>query len=122
MLNSLRQRLRNRAALLDRRHSIKLQPATAIATFTFDDFPRSAYETGGRILEAAGVRATYFVVGSYIGRTVDCVEQYDEAILKAAYAAGHEIGCHTFDHKKLGNMGPDFARETCDRNRHFFQQ
>ena len=93
-----------------------------MATFTFDDFPRSAYERGGRILEAAGARATYFAVGSYMGRTVDGVEQYDEATLRAAHAAGHEIGCHTFDHEKLGPQGPDFTRETCERNLKFFQQ
>ena len=122
MLNNLRQRIRNRAALFDRHHVIPLQLPTAMATFTFDDFPRSAHETGGKILEAAGARATYFLVGSYMGRTVDGVEQFDEATLKAAHAAGHEIGCHTFDHKKLGSQGADFTRETCARNLKFFQQ
>jgi len=122
MLNNLRQRIRNRTALFDRSRVVTLRPAAAMATFTFDDFPRSAYETGGKIMEAAGTRATYFVVGSYMGRTIDGVEQYNEATLKAVHAAGHEIGCHTFDHKELGTNGSRFTRETCDRNLRFFQQ
>jgi peptidoglycan/xylan/chitin deacetylase (PgdA/CDA1 family) len=121
MIRRLLQRLRNRAAFLDRRYR-HLQNESAIATFTFDDFPRSAYETGGKIFEAAGLRATYFTVGSYMGHTIGGVEQFTDGTLRAAHAAGHEIGCHTFDHKKLGLHNRRFARETCDRNLLFFRE
>jgi peptidoglycan/xylan/chitin deacetylase (PgdA/CDA1 family) len=113
---SIAARLRNRLALFDRRRAAPLRLQSTVASFTFDDFPRSAYETGGRMIEAAGARATYFVVGSYMGRTVDGIEQYNEGTLRAAHAAGHEIGCHTFAHERLGEKGAGFAHETCDRN------
>jgi len=118
-LSDIAGRLRNRAALLDRRRAVRLRFDTAVASFTFDDFPRSAYETGGRLLESAGGRGTYFAVGGYAGRTIDGVEQYDADMLKAAHAGGHEIGCHTFDHRGLSGLGVAYARRSCDENLRF---
>lgn len=117
----LYKRFYNRLALLDRRHTMKIEAPASIATFTFDDFPRSAYEAGGKILEAAGARATYFVTGSRMDRNIDGTAHYNEAILRAAHAAGHEIGCHTFDHKNLGSEDTAFARESCERNKAFIK-
>lgn len=78
----------------------RLNLTRALASFTFDDFPKSAWEVGGPLLDQYGVKATFYAVGSYCGNTVDGVEQYDEADLKAVHAAGHEIGCHTFSHQQ----------------------
>jgi peptidoglycan/xylan/chitin deacetylase (PgdA/CDA1 family) len=112
-------RIQNKLALLDQRNVVKLRLKAPVASFTFDDFPRSAYEAGGRILEAAGGRATYFVSGSFMGQSLDGVQYYDEATLKAAHRAGHEIGCHTFSHQRLGCRGAAFARQDCQRNAEF---
>jgi peptidoglycan/xylan/chitin deacetylase (PgdA/CDA1 family) len=76
----------------------RLRAEGGMASFTFDDFPRSAWSVGGPILAGYGARATYYASGTFCGRTEDGVEYYDEADLRAIKAAGHEIACHTFSH------------------------
>jgi peptidoglycan/xylan/chitin deacetylase (PgdA/CDA1 family) len=77
----------------------RLRPGAPLASFTFDDFPRTAWTVGGPILERFDVKATYYAVGSFCGRTVEAVEQYTLDDLRAVHAAGHEVGCHTFSHR-----------------------
>ena len=48
-----------------------------LASVSFDDFPKSAWEVGGRILDQYDAKATYYAVGDFCGRTVDGVRQYD---------------------------------------------
>ena len=93
-----------------------------VASFTFDDFPVSAWEVGGRILrEKAGALGTYFVSGTFMGREIGGVQYYTAGNLRAVLAAGNEVGCHTFAHQKLGAGGADFARKTCEENARFMQ-
>src|SRR3569833_3816921 len=77
----------------------RLQFERPVASFSFDDFPMSAWETGGPILARHGVRATYYAAGAFCGRRVDGIDYYDEETLREIQAAGHEIGCHTFSHE-----------------------
>ena len=82
---------------------IRVRPAhigggRAIASITFDDFPKSAWETGGRILAQFKARGTYYTAGHFCGRTEDGVQYYDENDLHALADAGHEIACHGFRH------------------------
>jgi len=82
--------------------------AAPIASVTFDDFPHSAWTVGAPILHKYGVRGTYFVTAAFspeslrqgppAGRT-EGVRYYDLEDIVAAYAQGHEIGCHSFDHR-----------------------
>jgi peptidoglycan/xylan/chitin deacetylase (PgdA/CDA1 family) len=69
-----------------------------IVSFTFDDFPRSALETGGRILEAHGVRGTYYAAWGLVGTEGDLGPLFRRDDLEAAAGGGHEIGCHTLTH------------------------
>jgi peptidoglycan/xylan/chitin deacetylase (PgdA/CDA1 family) len=68
------------------------------ASFSFDDFPRSAFEAGAPILERYGAKATYYAAGTFCGGRADGLDYYDEAMLRAVVAAGHEVGCHSFSH------------------------
>jgi peptidoglycan/xylan/chitin deacetylase (PgdA/CDA1 family) len=72
--------------------------ARGVMSVTFDDFPKSAWEVGGAVMARHGAKATYYASGGYCGRTVEGVRQYDMRDLEAAREAGHEIGCHTYDH------------------------
>lgn len=115
-------RLRNRAALIDKTRSVSWNMDTPLASFTFDDFPSDALEVGGRILqEEANARGTYYVSGCFMGKTIDGIKFYEEGHLKEAVRQGHEIGCHAFQHEKLGEKGPHFARTTCDENAAFIR-
>lgn len=75
-----------------------LRLGAPLASFSFDDFPRSAWSAGGPILERWGVKATYFTSGRYCGAQEGGIDYYDLDDLRAVAAAGHEIGCHGFGH------------------------
>jgi len=72
-----------------------------IASFTFDDFPRSAWTLGGRLLREHDARATYYAVGSFAGRVVEGIEQYAADDLADIVAEGHEVASHTFSHRPV---------------------
>ncbi|HZT87471.1 MAG TPA: polysaccharide deacetylase family protein [Stellaceae bacterium] len=69
-----------------------------VVSFTFDDFPRSALVCGGRILEAHGVRGTFYAAMGLCGGDGESGPLFDAADLRQAHSAGHEIGCHTYGH------------------------
>jgi peptidoglycan/xylan/chitin deacetylase (PgdA/CDA1 family) len=90
-----------------------------VVTFSFDDFPKSAWVNGGPLLERHGVRATYYVAGGLAGTTVDGVRQFDREDLAAVATAGHEIGCHTFDHLRVVFADKAAIESTLARNAAF---
>ena len=54
-----------------------------------------------RVLERAGVRATFFVVGS------QC-EQFP-GLLREIVAAGHELGNHAYSNRRLSELSGEEA-------------
>ena len=103
-------------------HALPTQLRAPIVSFTFDDFPRSALSAGGRMLEARGWAGTYFAAGGLCGRTVDGMDYFTPDDLLRAHEAGHEIGCHTFDHLRLRGAPAPAVREDLDRNAAFIEQ
>jgi peptidoglycan/xylan/chitin deacetylase (PgdA/CDA1 family) len=67
-------------------------------SFTFDDFPRSALLEGGRTLIKHAVRGTYYISLQLVGSPSCVGEIATKDDLRSALAAGHELGCHTFEH------------------------
>ncbi len=67
-------------------------------SFTFDDFPRSAFLTGGAILEKHGIRGSYYASLGFMGKPQPAGDMFTLEDLHEAISRGHEIGCHTFDH------------------------
>jgi peptidoglycan/xylan/chitin deacetylase (PgdA/CDA1 family) len=86
-----------------------------VASITFDDFPKSAWETGGPILARFKLRGTYYTAGTFCGRSVDGTQFYDESDLRALAAAGHEIACHGFGHQPTPTLSD--AALDADRKR-----
>lgn len=82
----------------------KIRGDVPIVSFSFDDFPHSAASNGARILEKYDARGTFYTCGSFCGRTVNGVVQYTADDLSAVYQAGHEIGCHTFNHRHVSEL------------------
>jgi peptidoglycan/xylan/chitin deacetylase (PgdA/CDA1 family) len=84
----------------------------------FDDFPKTAWTEGGRVLADHDVRATYYVCGGLSGSIFEGERMYDESDLEPIHAAGHEIGCHTYDHRSCLRSTPlEFERSTVQNQR-----
>lgn len=112
------ERLARRISLARRRSRLR----APVVSFSFDDFPQSAWRIAGPMIEAAGGRATYFAVGSHAGRTVDGVRQYDREDLAALISRGHEVGCHTFNHKRLVGETEQAIEATLAQNAAFLRE
>jgi peptidoglycan/xylan/chitin deacetylase (PgdA/CDA1 family) len=81
------------------------QLAEPIAALTFDDGPSEWTQAILEVLGAAGARATFFVIGVAIPG--------NEEIVRAAAAAGHEIGNHSLSHQRYF-MGWDVEDAVAD--------
>lgn len=69
-----------------------------VVSFTFDDFPRSAYTVGGTILKRFGVPGTYYASISLMNSANELGEQFRRDDLDALVEDGHELASHTFSH------------------------
>lgn len=88
------------------RRPFTMRRGPAIVSFTFDDFPRSALQRGGTILEDARAVGTYYVSLGLAGRTFPTGELFTQDDLSLLLASRHELGCHTFDHSHAWNTSP----------------
>jgi peptidoglycan/xylan/chitin deacetylase (PgdA/CDA1 family) len=100
---------------------VRLAGQRPVASITFDDFPKSAWTHGGRILADYGARGTYYTAGGFCGRTVGGTVFYDADDLKALAAAGHEIGCHGFGHRPTPTLSRQALAEDAARNEDFLK-
>lgn len=94
----------------------ELPAGTPLVSFTFDDFPRSALLNAGAILESIGVGGTFYASLGSSGRTTESGEQFHEEDIAALLAAGHELGCHTFDHLHAWDTPADAFEASVLRN------
>ncbi len=87
-----------------------------LVSFTFDDVPDSALDEGAAILERHGVRGTFYIAGGLAGQ----VEP--ERVLIAPDGCrelaerGHEVGCHTFSHRRIRDIPRSELPQDLDRN------
>lgn len=65
------------------------------------------------LLEVAGARGTFFVLG--------CVAEKHPGIVRRIVAAGHEIGSHGMTHKMLTELTPDEMREEARDSRRLLE-
>jgi peptidoglycan/xylan/chitin deacetylase (PgdA/CDA1 family) len=72
-------------------------PGGAVS-FTFDDFPKSAIDAGGAILEKHGVRGTYYVSLGLAGKDGNQGPIAELALIRETHRRGHELACHTYSH------------------------
>lgn len=93
-----------------------------VVSFTFDDAPCSAFELGGDILRAHGVRATYYVSLGLLGRPGEVGAIGGRGHLVRAVETGHELGCHTFDHLDAWHASARQFIASVDANREALRQ
>lgn len=76
-----------------------------VVSITFDDFPKSALDVGGAILEKHGVRGTYYTALSLADTNGDLGPMFGHDDVRDAHRRGHEIACHTLGHLDCGRTG-----------------
>lgn len=86
-------------------------------SFTFDDFPRSAYLGGGKILRKYSLRGTYFASFGLMGNDSPSGLIFSRTDLKDVLADGHEIGSHTYGHLDPWKTSPAVFEESLIKNR-----
>ena len=87
-----------------------------VVSFTFDDFPRSAWTNGGPILEDYGRRGTYYAAMGLAGTASNLGPMFEIDDLRAAHARGHEIACHTYHHRDCARTAPAEIAAEIDAN------
>ena len=112
---SLRGKLRRRYVRLLERKTARFALDRPMLSISFDDAPVSAVREGARLVEAAGVRATYYISAGLCDRDGPMGPNAGEDEVKALAARGHEIGCHSFSHldcgqARLGEIEHDVKR------------
>jgi peptidoglycan/xylan/chitin deacetylase (PgdA/CDA1 family) len=94
----LQARNKRTASVLFFRKPLKMDNQVPFISFTFDDFPRSAFHAGGDILLRSGLRATYYASLGLMGTEAPTGPIFTLDDVKELLARGDELGCHTFDH------------------------
>lgn len=108
---------RNSASYFFRRpHSLDLN--RPMISFTFDDFPRTALLTGGKILRRYNLAGTYYTALGLMGGDSPSGLVFVEEDLVKALNDGHELGCHTFSHSHSWDTRPRAFEQSILQNRH----
>ncbi len=98
----------------------RLRKDRPMITFTFDDLPKSAATIGADILESYGSRGTFYVSGGLVGiDTPDWATGSADDVV-SLHRRGHEVGCHTFSHRRACDLDETSLAEEIDRNRTYF--
>jgi peptidoglycan/xylan/chitin deacetylase (PgdA/CDA1 family) len=121
MWSETKARVSHRLATHLRVESMPLRNATPMVSFTFDDIPQSAATTGAGILENHNARGTFYVSGGLVGTTSPNWAVVDVRDLVELHRRGHEIGCHTFSHKRACDLDAQSLAEEIKRNRDYLR-
>jgi peptidoglycan/xylan/chitin deacetylase (PgdA/CDA1 family) len=83
---------------------LEMRNKRPMISFTFDDVPASACDTGISILEQHGARGTFYIAGAGCGRNspVGLLASVDQ--LRAIWSKGNEIGCQTYSHSAVSRL------------------
>lgn len=80
------------------RRPVRLGNVGPVVTFTFDDFPRTAYTVGGKILRDFDTRGTFYAAFGLMNSTNSSGDQFCLDDLHSLVADRHELASHTFHH------------------------
>lgn len=89
---------------------------TPLVSFTFDDVPDSALHEGAAILERHGVRGTFYISGGLAGQVEPERLLISPEGCRELAERGHEVGCHTFSHRRVRNISRAELSADLDRN------
>jgi peptidoglycan/xylan/chitin deacetylase (PgdA/CDA1 family) len=98
---------------------IQIPTSRPIVSFTFDDVPDTALTNGARLLADHDVRGTFYIAGSLEGQVEPKRTLISREGCRALAEQGHEIGCHTFSHRKVSHMGKQQLGTDLQRNKDY---
>ncbi|MGY3620754.1 polysaccharide deacetylase family protein [Bradyrhizobium sp. USDA 10063] len=99
---------------------VRLRNATPMVSFTFDDLPKSAVTSGADLLEAHGAHGTFYVSGGLVGVDTANWRSGDDDDVLSLHRRGHEIGCHTFSHRRTSDLDESSLAGDIACNRRYF--
>lgn len=98
------------------RRTAEIRGGSPMISFTFDDFPCSALDVGGKLLEERHWAGTYYASLGLIGQEAPTGKIFDLERLQAVKSRGHELGCHTYSHCHAWDTRPDVFEASILRN------
>jgi peptidoglycan/xylan/chitin deacetylase (PgdA/CDA1 family) len=98
------------------RRPLAIETQLPLISFTFDDFPRSALQTGGAILNRFGLAGTYYTSLGLMGKQAPTGTMFLPEDLNSLLEQGHELGCHTFGHCHSWETKPAVFEESIVAN------
>jgi peptidoglycan/xylan/chitin deacetylase (PgdA/CDA1 family) len=98
------------------RKPVTIRSETPLISFTFDDFPRTAWLTGGEILGSFGVAGTYYAALGCMGGDSPSGQIFSKSDLKPILDAGHELGSHTYSHCDSWKTTPEAFEKSIIEN------
>ena len=110
-------KVRRRATQWRAARPAKLKFDAPLLSISFDDFPVSAAEAGARILEAHGARGTFYATAGMADTDSPCGRNFSPHHVPQLLDAGHEIGCHTFEHADCAQRPSFDTLRSLARNR-----
>jgi peptidoglycan/xylan/chitin deacetylase (PgdA/CDA1 family) len=114
-------RLSHRLAMHFRVAPLRLAGDQPLVSFTFDDVPRSAATLGADLLDDHGGRGTFYVAGGLVGRPSPEWKMVDADGVCALHEDGHEIGCHTYSHRRACDLDAATMQAEIEGNRRYFR-
>lgn len=112
----INNRYRNTMSYRLGRRPVQLGLKKPLASFTFDDFPRSALLSGGAILKEHGIRGSYYASLGMMGKSTVSGDLFIEDDISGLIAEGHELGCHTFGHLNPWVTGEAVFKDSIIKN------
>ncbi len=98
-----------------RRKPLQIHRHPALISFCFDDFNVSAAAAGREILEDSGFCGTYYACLGLNGEIRSEEITFSPDDIPMLVERGHEVGCHTFRHRVLGDASAsEIEREVAD--------
>ncbi len=91
-------------------------PGRHAISFTFDDFPMSAFDVGGGILGRYGLRGTYYASMCLRDIHQEGIEYFTLTTLEKVLTCGNELGCHTCDHETPRSSSTPRYLDSIERN------
>ena len=91
-----------------------------LISFSFDDFPISAYQNGGGFLLEQGAASTYYLTISLMGQNTEMGPIVQKNDLETVIENGCEVGCHTYDHIDALKSNAQQYQATIQRNQSEF--